>query len=72
MANHAYNVLYSLYRDVVEENQELRAQLNKVNVHGRWVRTEKPLLKCSVCGYYDTGGNYCRNCGAKMEGVTNE
>ena len=67
MPNKAYNLLYSLYRDVVAENQELKSRLYKSDKQGKWIKSDKPLLRCSVCGYYDTWGNYCRNCGSKME-----
>lgn len=51
--------------------------------HGRWVddfrgAEEFPLFrkgwKCSVCGSRNTYGKpkYCMNCGAQMDGVSNE
>lgn len=44
--------------------------------HGRWIFNPKDaiemmftLLKCSECGAESPdGGNYCHNCGAKMDG----
>lgn len=51
-------------------------------VHGRWVHSryndcseQFELVKCSQCNheayamaFYVRGGNYCPNCGAKMDG----
>lgn len=51
-------------------------------VHGRWVHSryndcseQFELVKCSQCNheayamaFYVHGGNYCPNCGAKMDG----
>ena len=51
-------------------------------VHGRWVHSryedcseQLELVKCSQCNheayamaFYVRGGNYCPNCGAKMDG----
>ena len=41
-------------------------------VHGYWGTDRFGLDRsiCSVCGacYEGDGGNYCRNCGAKMDG----
>ena len=41
-------------------------------VHGHWGTDRFGLDRsiCSVCGacYEGDGGNYCRNCGAKMDG----
>lgn len=50
-------------------------------VHGRWVHTHKhnswftECYECSACGFEDAdgfGGNYCPNCGAKMDGSEGE
>ena len=45
--------------------------------HGRWVSNGIPdsvLSKCSLCGimYGSSSFNYCPNCGAKMDGESNE
>lgn len=50
--------------------------------HGRWVddynETEHPLFrkawKCSACGFRTSYGKpkYCMNCGAQMDGESNE
>lgn len=51
-------------------------------VHGQWVHSRYEecserfeIVKCSQCGheayamaFYVRGGNYCPNCGAKMDG----
>ena len=49
-------------------------------VHGRWIEQEKytfgTMYDCSICGdrILDNGHswNYCPNCGAKMDGSSNE
>ena len=48
--------------------------------HGRWIEQEKytfgTMYDCSICGnrILDNGHswNYCPNCGAKMDGSSNE
>jgi hypothetical protein len=48
-------------------------------VHGRWIPIRNKIhgyymgLLCSECGHKATnkGGNYCPNCGAKMDGDVN-
>ena len=47
-------------------------------VHGHWVRckTNIGLYQCSRCNFpeheqYGILGNYCRNCGARMDGEEN-
>lgn len=54
-------------------------------VHGQWVHSrydncfeQFDIVKCSRCGheayaaaYFVRGGNYCPNCGAKMDGGSN-
>lgn len=51
--------------------------------HGKWVHSryencseQFEMVKCSCCGheayaiaFYVRGGNYCPNCGAKMDGA---
>lgn len=47
---------------------------------GRWIHNihyglNLPEHRCSICGeweYSDTESNYCPNCGAKMEGASDE
>ena len=55
-------------------------------VHGRWIHSryedcseQFELVKCSQCNheayamaFYVRSGNYCPNCGAKMDGGANE
>lgn len=55
-------------------------------VHGRWIHSryedcseQFELVKCSQCNHeayamalYVRGGNYCPNCGAKMDGGDND
>ena len=50
-------------------------------VHGRWEKASQtmPIYKCSVCGernLFRNGdnvlSNYCPNCGAKMDGGTED
>ena len=38
-------------------------------VHGEWICQGADCWRCSVCGTLsDDYGNYCPNCGAKMDG----
>ena len=45
--------------------------------HGRWINT-MPIVeyksccqvKCSICESIEAYGNFCRNCGARMDGGT--
>ena len=44
---------------------------------GEWIMKVYPITSCSVCGVlrsveYQQGWNYCPNCGARMEGATDE
>ena len=45
-------------------------------VHGRWIMHDDEFgltCECSVCHIETMGeGNYCPNCGAKMDGELNE
>lgn len=35
--------------------------------HGHWVVDEDGNIKCSECGHYGVGDDYCERCGAKMD-----
>ena len=44
--------------------------------YGKWIHTEPVVasqyfidVKCSVCEHMEPYGNYCKHCGAKMDGV---
>ncbi len=40
--------------------------------HGYWIGQHPKVPKCSVCGAIDWNkGDYCRYCGAKMDGEEN-
>ena len=39
---------------------------------GYWIKRTNTLYKCDRCGAVQLKGNYCKDCGAKMEGVNNE
>ena len=36
---------------------------------GNWIKITNTLYKCDQCGAVQLKGNYCKDCGAKMEGV---
>ena len=61
----------SLINELTEENERLRAE-------GEWLPQFEGarIVKCSVCGYEYCDliecGNYCGNCGAKMDGERRE
>lgn len=47
--------------------------------HGHWILKGNGNADCSICGYRstrvyddDNADHYCRHCGAKMDGDTNE
>ena len=74
--------------NTAKERNNLMVTPIKVNpvVHERWVHdryedcTEQfEIVKCSNCGFtayamavFVKGGNYCPNCGAKMDGKEND
>lgn len=40
--------------------------------HGRWkqVGSITPMYECDQCHAFTLGGNFCPNCGAKMDGTS--
>ena len=60
------------YYDDIEDTEPTK--------HGRWVHKygdghEEPAItggECSLCGFVNTVTNYCPNCGAKMDGVSDD
>lgn len=39
---------------------------------GNWIKITNTLYKCDQCGAVQLKGNYCKDCGAKMEGANND
>ena len=39
---------------------------------GKWIKITNTLYKCDQCEAVQLKGNYCKDCGAKMEGTNNE
>lgn len=37
---------------------------------GKWIKITNTLYKCDKCGAVQLKGNYCKDCGTKMEGVS--
>lgn len=70
------------YNDLAEDFYSIPAADVAPVVHGRWIHSryedcseQFELVKCSQCNheayameFYVRGGNYCPNCGAKMNG----
>ena len=70
------------YEDALEAIGRLPATDVAPVVHGQWVHSRYDncserlgIVKCSQCGleayaiaHYVRGGNYCPNCGARMDG----
>lgn len=64
------NIAEQIYRylcDGIEECEE--AELIK---HGKWTNNTNGTFTCSVCDKRASRGNYCPNCGAKMDGGEND
>lgn len=66
----------------IDANDIMRFPIVDQVQHGRWVddynETEHPLFrkawKCSACGFRTSYGKpkYCMNCGARMDGESDE
>lgn len=61
---------------VALEHEIEKLKARKDRPHGEWINNEHDIPVCSECGYftpYDRAiydyeyGNYCPNCGARME-----
>ena len=71
-----------IFEDCISELMAIPAADVVPVVHGRWIHSryedcseQFELVKCSQCNheayamaFYVRGGNYCPNCGAKMDG----
>ena len=64
--------------DMINETPTVSQSVESVEIkHGRWIFNPKDAIemmftlpKCSECGAESpNGGNYCSNCGAKMDEV---
>lgn len=74
------------YNDLAEDFYRIPAANVAPVVHGRWVHSryddcseQFERVRCSQCNqeayamaFYVRGGNYCPNCGAKMDGGPDE
>jgi len=69
------------YCDLMVESLSVLTPVTPKRKTGRWVNNIHDLPVCDQCGYmtpYDRAiddyeyGNYCPNCGAKMEGANSE
>lgn len=56
------------------ENSKLQEEIKRLPIvdaepvkHGYWVVDEDGNIKCSECGHYGVGDDYCERCGAKMD-----
>lgn len=66
--------------DVIDLVKEMPTVDAEPVSHGRWIFNPKDAIemmftlpKCSECGAESpNGGNYCPNCGARMDGEENE
>ena len=68
-----YNGWVGGIRDAINAVEEVNAVDTAPVVHGRWIdipdKPEWDQKMCSICGDYRCCyGNYCPNCGAKMDG----
>ena len=77
--------LFNITQRIFEIISEIPAADVAPVVHGRWIHSryedcseQFELVKCSQCNHdayamaiYVHGGNYCPNCGAKMDGGAN-
>lgn len=70
-------IRYKMFENVIEKQPIIDAEPVR---HGHWIFNPKDAIemmftlpKCSECGAESpNGGNYCPNCGAKMDGGENE
>lgn len=76
---------YDAWDEIIDALENAPAADVAPVVHGRWIHSryedcseQFELVKCSQCNHeayamalYVHGGNYCPNCGAKMDGGDN-
>ena len=60
-------IRYKMFENALEEATTVDAEPVR---HGHWVVDEDGNIKCSECGHYGVGDDYCERCGAKMDEVT--
>lgn len=81
-ANEVYKVLTDYYHQRTEiQHKALKEAIERVPTvepkHGHWVYVGhgwagEGIYKCSICGHQTPDdGNYCSNCGARMNEVEN-
>lgn len=75
-------IIAEAFEDLANELEDFPATDVAPVRHGKWVHSryencseQFEMVKCSCCGheayaiaFYVRGGNYCPNCGAKMDG----
>lgn len=64
--NGQYEDVEIVYGNDIDNAPTIEAEPVK---HGRWIGIGRTSVTCSECGEWtEVAGNYCPNCGAKMEG----
>lgn len=76
-------IIAEAFEDLANELEDFPAADVAPVRHGKWVHShyencseQFEIVKCSCCGheayamaFYVRGGNYCPNCGARMDGA---
>lgn len=64
---------YKAYKEGYEDGYKEAKEVFAPTKHGRWIKRGDDSWECSVCHEISCcNGNYCVDCGAKMDEVKND